>query len=74
MGKVKKYCVDCGSRLEYDEIIKGHKVPNEFRKNIYHCSNCSAKKGHDVIIAISRKKIPESKFYESVDVEVFESK
>lgn len=73
MGKVKRYCPDCGSRLEYDEIIKGHKVPNEYRKNIYHCLNCSEKKGKDIVIAISRKKIDEQKFYNSIDIIIFES-
>lgn len=73
MGKVKKYCVDCGSRLEFDEVIKGHKVRNEYRKNLYHCTYCSEKKGHDVIIAITRKKIPQNKFWESIDTIVFDS-
>lgn len=72
MGKVRRYCPECGSRLEYDEIIKGHKVPNEFRKNIYHCPNCSEKRGKDVVIAISKKKLDSEKFYESIDVIVFQ--
>lgn len=72
MGKVKRYCMDCGSRLEYDEVIKNHKVPNEFRKNIYHCPNCSEKKGKDVVMGVIRKKIPSDKFYESIDVIMFE--
>lgn len=73
MGKVKKYCPECGKRLEYDEIIKNHKVPNEFRKNIYHCNNCSDIKGKDVVIGISKKKIEADKFYSSIDVIIFES-
>lgn len=72
MGKVKKYCIDCGSRLEFDEIIKNHKVPNEYRKNIYHCQNCSEIKGKDVVMGVTREKIPGNKFHESIDVKMFE--
>ena len=73
MGKVRRYCPICKSRIETDEIIKNNRVPNEYRKHMYHCPNCSEIKGKDVVIAISTKKIPENKFYESIDVIVFES-
>lgn len=71
MGKVKKYCHDCGSRLEYAEIIKGHRVPPKYKKNIYSCENCSEIKGHAVVMGVSRLSIPTSKFWEGIDKIMF---
>ena len=74
MGKVRVWCPKCGGRLESDEIIKNTRVPNKFRKNIYHCPNCSMRLGKDVIIGLMSVSVPENKFYESIDAFMFQAK
>lgn len=41
MGSVKRYCVDCGSRLTYYARLSNPKAPNEHRVLTYGCPSCT---------------------------------
>ena len=73
MGSVKRYCPDCGSRIEFQSILSTVRVPNEFRKFVYRCKHCSEEKKRDVLIAIIRKNVPEKTLYEDIDVIIIQS-
>jgi len=71
LGKVRRWCPDCGHRLEADEMLKHRKVPRQFVKNIYICNNCSEKQGVSVVMGIIRMAVPENKFWKTIEVMMF---
>lgn len=52
MGSVKRYCVDCGSRLTYYARLSNPKAPNEHRLLVYGCPSCTKDFEKPVLISI----------------------
>jgi DNA-directed RNA polymerase subunit RPC12/RpoP len=53
MGKVQRYCPDCGGRLSYNARLSNPKAPNEYRKLVYHCMTCTDDADKPKMIAIT---------------------
>jgi len=57
ISTVKKYCIDCGSRLIYVSGLSTTDVPNEYRKYVYVCMHCSKVNKKTTFFAVRRFKV-----------------
>ena len=64
----RRYCPDCGKRIESRSLLSNMKAPNGHTLQIYRCLNCSQKEKCDVVIAILRKKMIGKEFH--IDIRV----
>lgn len=56
MGKTKRFCIDCGTRLVYYPNLSNPKAPNEQRVLVYGCPECTKTFEKPTLIAIKRGK------------------
>lgn len=63
-------CLDCKSKLE--PVVSNSRSPNEYRIRLYSCKKCSVEKGRHVIIAVTRKIVPEDNIWELINQDIFE--
>ena len=69
----RRYCNDCGKRIDLTPLLSNMKAPNGHTLQIYRCDNCSTKEKCDVVIAILRKKLPTKNFYRDIRTEIYKS-
>ena len=68
---MKQKCPDCNHEMDY--IISNVKAPNDYRIRMYNCIFCTKKNDRTKTIAIIRREVPESKYWELVRVYIFET-
>jgi hypothetical protein len=65
------FCIDCKNKL--DAVVSNTRSPNEYRIRLYICKKCSMKKQNATIISVTRKLVPESKIWEIINVDIFQT-
>ena len=72
MGKTKRYCIDCSTRLVYYPRLSNSKAPNEHRILVYGCPSCTDSFEKPKLFSIRRSAVNDP--LETVQIEITQHK